>query len=290
MNGTLPVIVAALLPALPASAGFLGVSFGGDTYQLSEVTGAGALVGPTGWFQLNSMAKNSAGQFITASAMSPPRLLDVDPRSGAASVFHIPFLNEIRAMAFSPADELYAAVDIGGVQSHLYFLDLSVPPGDPSIAVFIGQMTFGGMQGMTFAEDGTLYGWSVGHGLVTIDPVTAEATDVNLFSDGTSEIQTLAFAPDGTLYGVHDSLYTIDTATGEIILVGSGGYSGIRGFEWLPDPCPADLDGDGSVGVTDMLALLAAWGTNPGGPPDLDGDGTVGVIDFLSLLASWGPC
>ena len=57
----------------------------------------------------------------------------------------------------------------------------------------------------------------------------------------------------------------------------------------LPD-CPADLDGDGTVGIADLLLLLAAWGTDPGGPPDLDGDGNVGVPDFLILFANWGPC
>jgi hypothetical protein len=55
-------------------------------------------------------------------------------------------------------------------------------------------------------------------------------------------------------------------------------------------PCVADLDGDGNVGITDFLALLAAWGTDPGGPPDFDGDGNVGITDFLELLANWGPC
>ena len=55
-------------------------------------------------------------------------------------------------------------------------------------------------------------------------------------------------------------------------------------------PCPADLDGDGAVGVTDFLALLAAWGPNPGHPADLDGDRQVGVTDFLMLLSLWGPC
>ncbi len=54
--------------------------------------------------------------------------------------------------------------------------------------------------------------------------------------------------------------------------------------------CPTDLDGDGSVGILDLLALLAAWGTDPGGPPDFDGDGTVGILDLLTLLAAWGPC
>ena len=54
--------------------------------------------------------------------------------------------------------------------------------------------------------------------------------------------------------------------------------------------CPADLNGDGSVGILDLLALLAAWGTDPGGPPDLDGDAIVGILDLLTLLANWGPC
>ena len=54
--------------------------------------------------------------------------------------------------------------------------------------------------------------------------------------------------------------------------------------------CPADLDGDAEVGILDLLLLLAAWGTDPGGPPDFDGDGSVGITDFLELLANWGPC
>jgi hypothetical protein len=55
-------------------------------------------------------------------------------------------------------------------------------------------------------------------------------------------------------------------------------------------PCSADLDDDYTVGVTDFLSLLAAWGPNPGHPADLDGSGDVGVSDFLILLAGWGPC
>ena len=54
--------------------------------------------------------------------------------------------------------------------------------------------------------------------------------------------------------------------------------------------CSADLDGDGSVGILDWLALLAAWGPNPGHPADFDGDDNVGILDLLILLANWGPC
>ncbi len=61
----------------------------------------------------------------------------------------------------------------------------------------------------------------------------------------------------------------------------------------LDPPCPWDIEppgGDGLVGITDFLDLLAQWGTDPGGPPDFDGDGNVGIIDFLELLANWGQC
>jgi subtilisin family serine protease len=54
--------------------------------------------------------------------------------------------------------------------------------------------------------------------------------------------------------------------------------------------CAADIDGSGSVDVSDFLELLAAWGPNPGSPADIDGSGIVDVNDFLLLLAAWGPC
>ena len=69
------------------------------------------------------------------------------------------------------------------------------------------------------------------------------------------------------------------------------GVNGIRALLLTPiDSCPADIDGDGAVNVTDLLAVLAAWGECPGCPEDLDGDGNVGIADLLELLASWGPC
>ena len=54
--------------------------------------------------------------------------------------------------------------------------------------------------------------------------------------------------------------------------------------------CTEDISGNGSVGIIDLLMLLSAWGTDPGGPPDFDGDGSVGINDFTILLNAWGPC
>ncbi len=46
----------------------------------------------------------------------------------------------------------------------------------------------------------------------------------------------------------------------------------------LPPTCPFDLDDDGTVGINDLLDLLAAWGD------------PYGINDLLDLLAAWGPC
>lgn len=64
------------------------------------------------------------------------------------------------------------------------------------------------------------------------------------------------------------------------------GESGDVNGNGLPDDCDADLNGDGTVGISDLLVLLAGWGTP--GPGDLDGSGSVGINDLLMLLLNWG--
>jgi len=58
-------------------------------------------------------------------------------------------------------------------------------------------------------------------------------------------------------------------------------------FDTGAPACPADLDGDSTVGGSDLTALLAAWGS---ASADIDGDGTTSGTDLTSLLAAWGPC
>ena len=51
--------------------------------------------------------------------------------------------------------------------------------------------------------------------------------------------------------------------------------------------CPEDLDGDGFVNVTDLLFVLANWGTPIA---DVNGDDNTDVADLLAILAKWGAC
>ena len=55
-----------------------------------------------------------------------------------------------------------------------------------------------------------------------------------------------------------------------------------------PTDCPADLNGDGFVGVSDVLAGLSEFGCDTGCTVDLDGDGATSVSDILTLLSAFG--
>ena len=60
--------------------------------------------------------------------------------------------------------------------------------------------------------------------------------------------------------------------------------------EFLDSSCPADVDGDDSIGFADVLTVLADWGCEICPASDVDGDGQVGFSDVLGVIASWGDC
>jgi hypothetical protein len=56
---------------------------------------------------------------------------------------------------------------------------------------------------------------------------------------------------------------------------------------------PADLNGDSSVGLTDLVILAKAWGSKPGDPnwnpnADINGDGSIGLIDLVIMAQHYG--
>ncbi|MCI0675919.1 MAG: alpha/beta hydrolase fold domain-containing protein, partial [Phycisphaerales bacterium] len=59
----------------------------------------------------------------------------------------------------------------------------------------------------------------------------------------------------------------------------------------LEAPRPSDTNCDGTVNITDLLAVIAAWGPCPSTgpcPADVTGDEVVNIDDLLYVIANWG--
>jgi plastocyanin len=68
---------------------------------------------------------------------------------------------------------------------------------------------------------------------------------------------------------------------------------GMTGVIYIAKPpnCASDINGDGQVGVNDLLIVIDQWGEcDDDCSADLNGDEEVGVNDLLIVLDAWGPC
>ncbi len=89
--------------------------------------------------------------------------------------------------------------------------------------------------------------------------------------------------------GSYDVIVTNDCLCGEV-------WSSVAAIDY--DTCPADINGDEIVDLTDLLILLGQWGPCPEeckpGPETCEGDVNcdcfVDVLDLLAMLGRWGPC
>ena len=96
----------------------------------------------------------------------------------------------------------------------------------------------------------------------------------------------LGSAEDDLIIVIGSPTLTVDSLEVPV----AGNLDGFRVFTACVS-CPADIDGNGAVGFSDLSALLSAWG--PCGavcPEDISGDGQVGFADLSALLNAWGPC
>ncbi len=117
--------------------------------------------------------------------------------------------------------------------------------------------------------------------------VPADATDLN--DDGDTD-EPIPLDLDSNARFVDDS-ETADVGSGECPVVDIGAYEFQDGTTIC---CPADLDGDGAVGASDLAELLGSWGPYEPCPPfdaaDFNEDCGVNAADLAQLLGSWGPC
>jgi WD40 repeat protein len=254
--------VATIALAMPVAghSAIIGIEWNGDVFAIDETTGGGALVGSSGYIQTNALARNSTGTLYSEGDTSSA-LITIDPVTGAGTLASplTQVFGGYRAFAFSPGDVLYANGNSGGANNELYTIDVST-----GAVTLVGYIPFPGVQALTFSPAGVLYGWDAGGaGLITIDPSTANAADVNPGVGGSFDIQTLAFSPDGVLYGANDSLFTIDLTSGAQTLVGNGPYTDIRGMEFVPEPSTGLLVFAGLLGIAVRRRVLhppRPWG------------------------------
>ena len=70
------------------------------------------------------------------------------------------------------------------------------------------------------------------------------------------------------------------------------GWNQARDNQFLecPPPCPADLDGNGTVDFGDYMLLVQSWGPADGSPADLNDDGQVNYEDLVLMFDAWGGC
>ncbi len=164
-----------------------------------------------------------------------------------------------------------------------------------------------GGRDLVFHTDGKLYiANGSGNSIVRVNGLTGLEAEVFVAagSGGLSNPHGMTFGPDANGDGAADlfvasqanaSVILYDGVTGDLIRVfvqpGAGDLDAAASVLFLDDsvPCPWDCSGggDGTVGISDFLLLLAQWG-GPG-TCDVDGGG-IGITDFLALLANWGPC
>jgi outer membrane protein assembly factor BamB len=103
-------------------------------------------------------------------------------------------------------------------------------------------------------------------------------------------ITSMQFTSDDTiLASTRQGMHEVDINTGEIFntLIPTGSYGGLtlgdpRGFVIRGNPCPVDIDGDGSLTIFDFLAFQNLFDAGDL-QADFDGDGDLTIFDFLEF-------
>lgn len=55
-------------------------------------------------------------------------------------------------------------------------------------------------------------------------------------------------------------------------------------------PCGADVNGDLTINIDDLLLIITNWGAIGNNPADLNGSGAVNIDDLLLVIIGWGDC
>ena len=160
------------------------------------------------------------------------------------------------------------SLPVGDEPSSLALLDFD-NDGDDDIAI-IASNAIGNRVIALYRNDTSLNG---GNLMFAIDLTIDEGLNPILVANGDI---------DGDLI---DDLVSINTAT-SFRGTGTNELKLRKPF----NACPADFDGNGVVGVDDLLQLIGVWQQTGPRPQDINSDGIVNIDDLLLLIGAWGSC
>jgi hypothetical protein len=170
----------------------------------------------------------------------------------------------------------------------------------PSVELPVGAA--GSLAGsLTTVDVGEDEGGDIDIALVAADPTDPSGPRLVRFlrNDTAPMSPSISFAAAATLSSAGNPLVIAavdldDDQTSDLVVLnqpgeGTAGLAAtVAGVESAPlgmPSDPADLDGDGCVGPSDLAILLGAWGGR--GSADLDANGNVGPADLTILLGAW---
>lgn len=232
-----------------------GVTSGGDLITINPTTGAGTVVGSTGFSLLDTVELRSDGSLVAVDGSGPAggnRLIRIDPLTAAGSLIRtVVEYFYIEGLA-SGNGNLYATADTqnDGGANRLIVLDpfTGIPTED--IGSFgINAPSIDDVDGLAISPAGELFGTDLlNKRLLRINSTTGAGTHIAFLSEW---VAGLDFSDDGRLFGTTMSsigaaggasrLVTINTTNGAITDIGAVGFSNVWGIVFVSKPQPAAL-------------------------------------------------
>lgn len=188
---------------------------------------------------------------------------------------------------------------VGSNQAGAYTLELQAWPPDNTLPLYFNHTLSTTLSPVTDhdaytleAVAGTLFRVTVSSPPLGLDPVLSV-----LDPDGNALPGASCTVPSTQVCSASVDIVPAESGPMTFVLH-EGGHNQngtvVLGVQCLLGPCAClahDITGDGIVGISDFLELLADWGQCATScPADLNGDGDVGIDDLLLLIASWGVC
>jgi hypothetical protein len=221
------LLLAPGLVAVASAEDLFGNAFANvDLVRIDSDTGAGVSVGNLGLGSFNSMelVGDTFYGYRGVNGMYTWTL-------AAPTAVAVGGADDVRGLAWD-GSVMWGVREMAGSTDQLVTVNL-----DTGATTLVGATGFSSIQALAVDATG-LYAWDITQGLLTVNSGSGAATDVNPNAPGNPNIQGLTFGVGGQLYGARNELYSISAGTGVVTLVGSGGYSDIRGLagNLVPEP------------------------------------------------------